>query len=88
MVFNWFLLNSQFQLHINPGFVPPHLSLEFLAKAGMFHPHLPNLAGKFFHVFFVFFMLLNHQNEVYGLRHAILHKYSNILKMRNAIRLI
>ncbi|XP_031618273.1 brain-specific homeobox protein [Contarinia nasturtii] len=32
-------------LHMNPGFVPPHLSLEFLAKAGMFHPHLPNLAG-------------------------------------------
>lgn len=29
------------------GFVPPHLSLEFLAKAGMFHPQLPNLAGKF-----------------------------------------
>lgn len=34
------------QLPMNPGFVPPHLSLEFLAKAGMFHPHLPNLAGK------------------------------------------
>lgn len=33
---------------MSPGFVPPHLSLEFLAKAGMFHPHLPNLAGKFF----------------------------------------
>ncbi|XP_055325102.1 brain-specific homeobox protein isoform X2 [Sitodiplosis mosellana] len=32
-------------LHMNHGFVPPHLSLEFLAKAGMFHPHLPNLAG-------------------------------------------
>lgn len=28
------------------GFVPPHLSLEILAKAGMFHPQLPNLAGK------------------------------------------
>lgn len=31
-----------------PGFVPPHLSLEFLAKAGMFHHQLPNLAGKRF----------------------------------------
>lgn len=40
---------------MNPGFVPPHLSLEFLAKAGMFHPHLPNLAGKFFHIFFFFY---------------------------------
>lgn len=29
------------------GFVPPHLSLEFLAKAGMFHPQLPNLAGMY-----------------------------------------
>lgn len=38
---------------MNPGFVPPHLSLEFLAKAGMFHPHLPNLAGKFFHQPFI-----------------------------------
>lgn len=26
--------------------MPPHLSLEFLAKAGMFHPQLPNLAGE------------------------------------------
>lgn len=35
-----------------PGFVPPHLSLEFLAKAGMFHPQLPNLAGKLFIMYF------------------------------------
>lgn len=33
-------------MHMPPGFVSPHLSLEFLAKAGMFHPQLPNLAGK------------------------------------------
>lgn len=52
MVFNWFLFEFMLQLHMNPGFVPPHLSLEFLAKAGMFHPHLPNLAGKIFAVFF------------------------------------
>lgn len=31
---------------MGPGFVSPHISLEFLAKAGMFHPQLPNLAGK------------------------------------------
>ncbi|XP_037039552.1 transcription factor LBX1 [Bradysia coprophila] len=32
-------------IHMSHGFVPPHLSLEILAKAGMFHPQLPNLAG-------------------------------------------
>lgn len=35
-----------------PSFVPPHLSLEFLAKAGMFHPQLSNLGGKAFKCIF------------------------------------
>lgn len=38
---------------MTPGFVPPHLSLEFLAKAGMFHPQLPNLAGKTQNKYFI-----------------------------------
>lgn len=41
-----FIKFSLLKIHMTHGFVPPHLSLEILAKAGMFHPQLPNLAGK------------------------------------------
>lgn len=59
---------------MSAGFVPPHLSLEFLAKAGMFHPHLPNLAGKYFRSLSELFLIIQVKTQCVSV--CVIHVYA------------